>query len=150
MNQLKPNPVGWILYDDSCGFCRSWVPFWERTLQKRGFEIAPLQADWAKEKMQLSESALLQDLRLLLADGEIIQGADTYRYAMKRIWWAYPAYLFSIVPPGRTISNWSYRNLPRTAIKFRGHARFRERPPGEFRNITRQNFSAAPFCCDGI
>jgi len=111
MKTERTNPVGWILYDESCGFCRRWVPFWERTLQKRGFEIAPLQADWVKEKPKLSEDDLLQDLRLLLANGETIQGADTYRYAMKRIWWAYPAYLFSIAPLGRNIFNWSYRKF---------------------------------------
>jgi len=111
MNQGKPNPVGWILYDDSCGICRRWVPFWERTLQKRGFAIAPLQADWVKAKLQLNEHELLQDLRLLLANGEKIQGADTYRYAMKRIWWAYPIYLFSIAPMGRNIFSWSYRKF---------------------------------------
>jgi predicted DCC family thiol-disulfide oxidoreductase YuxK len=111
MNQIKTNPAGWILYDDSCGVCRRWVPFWERTLQKRGFEIAPLQAEWVKEKLQLSEDDLLQDLRLLLANGETISGADSYRYAMKRIWWAYPAYLFSIAPLGRNMFNWSYRKF---------------------------------------
>jgi predicted DCC family thiol-disulfide oxidoreductase YuxK len=111
MKQVKSNPVGWILYDGSCGFCRRWVPFWEKTLQKRGFEIAPLQANWAKEKLQLSENDLLQDLRLLLVNGEKIQGADTYRYAMKRIWWAFPVYLFSVAPLGRSIFDWGYRKF---------------------------------------
>lgn len=111
MSGSKTNPIGWILYDDSCGFCRRWVPFWEATLQKHGFEIASLQTDWVKEKLQLSDADLLQDLRLLLANGEQIQGADAYRYAMKRIWWTYPIYLFSIAPIGRNIFNWSYRKF---------------------------------------
>jgi predicted DCC family thiol-disulfide oxidoreductase YuxK len=111
MNENKTNPVGWILYDDSCGFCQRWVPFLEKTLRKRGFEIATLQADWVRQKLQLNENDLLQDLRLLLANGEQIRGADTYRYAMKRIWLAYPVYLFSIVPLGRTIFDWSYRKF---------------------------------------
>ena len=42
---------GYLLYDDSCGFCRRWVPFWESTLRKRGFLIAPLQAKWVIEKL---------------------------------------------------------------------------------------------------
>ncbi len=104
-------PAGWILYDDSCGFCRRWVPFWENTLRKRGFEIAPLQADWVKAKLRVSENELVQDLRLLLENGEQIQGADTYRYAMKRIWWAYPFYLVSITPLCRNIFDWSYRTF---------------------------------------
>jgi predicted DCC family thiol-disulfide oxidoreductase YuxK len=111
VNETKSNPAGWIFYDDSCGFCRRWVPFWEKTLQKRGFEIAPLQTDWVREKLQLNENDPLQDLRLLLASGEQVQGADTYRYAMKRIWWAYPVYLFSVAPLGRNIFDWSYRKF---------------------------------------
>jgi predicted DCC family thiol-disulfide oxidoreductase YuxK len=105
------NTEGWILYDDSCGFCRRWVPFWENTLRKRGFGIAPLQADWVVQRLHLSEDDLLQDLRLLLADGNQIQGADVYRYAMKRIWWAYPIYLFSIIPLCRKIFDWSYKTF---------------------------------------
>lgn len=111
MKRGKTNPVGWILYDDSCGFCRRWIPFWENTLQKRGFEIAPLQANWVREKLDLSDRDLLQDLRLLLANGESIRGADVYRYATKRIWWAYPIYIFSILPVGRNIFDWSYRKF---------------------------------------
>jgi predicted DCC family thiol-disulfide oxidoreductase YuxK len=104
-------PKGWILYDDSCGFCRRWVPFWENALLKRGFAIAPLQADWVRQKIRLDEKDLLQDLRLLLANGDQIQGADVYRYAMKRIWWAYPFYLFSIVPLCRNLFNWGYKTF---------------------------------------
>lgn len=111
MNEPEAKPAGWILYDDSCGFCRRWVPFWQNTLRKRGFEIAPLQAGWVGEKLQLDNKNLMHDLRLLLANGEQIQGADTYRYAMKRIWWVYPVYLFSIAPLGRNIFNWSYRKF---------------------------------------
>jgi predicted DCC family thiol-disulfide oxidoreductase YuxK len=111
MNDTKSKPAGWILYDDSCGICRRWVPFWENILRKRGFAIAPLQADWVKEKLPLDDAARLQDLRLLLADGKLISGAETYRYAMKRIWWAYPIYLFSVAPVGKNIFNWSYRKF---------------------------------------
>ena len=76
-------PKGWILYDESCGVCRRWVPFWEGALQRRGFAIAPLQADWVRARLQLSEAELLQDLRLLLADGSQVRGADVYRYATR-------------------------------------------------------------------
>ena len=62
-----PSAAGWILYDDSCGFCQRWVPFWQGPLQRRGFSIAPLQADWVRARLQMSEAELLQDLRLLLA-----------------------------------------------------------------------------------
>ena len=111
MNEPEGKPAGWILYDDSCGFCRRWIPFWAKTLRKRGFQIAKLQEGWVREKLQLEDERLVQDLRLLLASGEQIQGADTYRFAMKRIWWAFPVYLFSIAPLGRNVFDWSYRKF---------------------------------------
>jgi len=110
-------PSGWILYDDSCGFCRRWVPFWEGALRKRGFAIAPLQADWVRTRLKLSEAELLHDLRLLLADGTQISGADVYRYTMRQIWWTWPIYLFSITPGLRSIFNWGYRTF--AANRFR-------------------------------
>ena len=109
MNAIEPK--GWILYDDSCGFCRRWIPFWEGALTRRGFAVAPLQAGGMRERMGLSEAELLQDLLLLLADGTLIRGADVYRYATRRIWWAWPVYLFSVSPGLRRIFDWSYRKF---------------------------------------
>lgn len=114
---VNPKPLGWILYDDSCGFCRRWIPFWEGALRRRGFDIAPLQADWVRERLRLTESELLRDLRLLLTDGSQICGADVYRFAMRRIWWAWPAYLFSITPGLRNVFDWGYRTF--AANRFR-------------------------------
>ena len=107
---MKERPIaGWVLCDDSCGFCRRWVPFWAATLSKRGFMIAPLQSEWAVKRLTTPKDDLLSDLRLLLADGTEVRGADVYRHAMRRIWWAYPFYILSIVPLLRGIFDWSYR-----------------------------------------
>ena len=112
MNHTTTNqPLGWILYDDSCGFCRRWIPFWESALRRRGFDIAPLQADWVRAKLQVTEPELLRDLRLMLADGSQICGADVYRYATRRIWWAWPVYLFSVAPGLRNAFDWGYRTF---------------------------------------
>ncbi|MBI2182070.1 MAG: DUF393 domain-containing protein [Deltaproteobacteria bacterium] len=100
---------GWVLYDGSCGFCSRWVPFWENTLKRRGFHIAPLQAGWVAEKLHLSDKERASDFRLLLADGEQVAGAEAYRYLMRRIGWATPLYLLSILPGLRTIFDASYR-----------------------------------------
>src|SRR3989442_12592856 len=62
-------PAGWVLYDDACGFCRRWVPYWAETLSKRGFSIAPLQSAWVQERLNAPADELLDDLRLLLPDG---------------------------------------------------------------------------------
>jgi len=60
----RRTPAGWIPYDDSCGICRRSVPFGEGALRRRGFDFGPWQADWVRAKLQLSETELLQDLRL--------------------------------------------------------------------------------------
>jgi predicted DCC family thiol-disulfide oxidoreductase YuxK len=100
---------GWILYDDSCGICRWWAMFLEDSLRRRGFEIAPLQAEWVIQQLELKEADLLSDLRLLKPDRSQLLGANAYRYTMRRIWWAWPLYLLAIVPGFRNIFNWSYR-----------------------------------------
>ena len=110
MVQTEP-PAGWILYDDSCGFCRNWVPRWAGTLRKRGFGIAPLQSDWVRGKLDLSDVELTSDLRLLLPDGRQISGANVYCRVLQRIWWARPFYLLSVVPILHVVFDWGYRTF---------------------------------------
>lgn len=100
---------GWVLYDGNCGFCSRWVPFWENTLKKRGFRIAPLQESWVAEKFNLSPDELTADFRLLLDGGERLAGAEVYRYLMRRIWWATPLYVLSILPVFRSLFDAGYR-----------------------------------------
>lgn len=97
---------GWVLYDDSCGFCRRWVPFWEGTLRKRGFRLAPLQSEWVQER--LGEGDKLQDLRLLLDGGGDIRGANVYRHVMRQIWWARPLSILASMPFLRRVFDWGY------------------------------------------
>jgi predicted DCC family thiol-disulfide oxidoreductase YuxK len=105
--------AGWVLYDDSCGFCRCWIPLWSR-----GFDIAPLQAAWVRERIGLSEAELLRDIRLLLADGRRLDGASAYRYVMRRIGWAFPLYLASTLPLLRQAFDWAYQTFSRNRFRF--------------------------------
>ena len=102
---------GWILYDGSCGFCSKWVPFWSSTLARQGLGFAPLQADWVKERIDMTDEELLEDLRLLLATGEVISGPDVYRHVMRRAWWMTPFYLLSIIPGLSHLFDWCYRTF---------------------------------------
>jgi len=103
-------PIGWVLFDGSCGFCRSWVLYWADTLRKRGFEVAPLQDTWVRERLALSDDGdLLRDLRVLLDSGGELRGANAYRYVMRRIWWTYPLYLLSVTPLLRHLFDSGYR-----------------------------------------
>lgn len=101
--------LGWVLYDDACGFCRRWIPFWAATLRARGFDIAPLQSEWVQRRIPVKSAKILYDLRLLMENGTLIAGADAYRCILRRIWWAYPLYLISITPLLRSVFDASYR-----------------------------------------
>jgi predicted DCC family thiol-disulfide oxidoreductase YuxK len=109
---------GWVLYDDSCGFCRRWVPFWATTLRRRGYDIAPLQSKWVSEHFKLPHDELIHDLRLLLVDGTRVQGADVYRHLMRQIWWAYPLYLLACTPVLRRIFDLCYRSFATNRFRF--------------------------------
>jgi predicted DCC family thiol-disulfide oxidoreductase YuxK len=105
----NPERIGWVLYDDACGFCRRWIPFWTDTLRRRGLDIAPLQSRWVQARLNLPPDQALYDLRLLRADGTLISGADVYRFVLQRIWWAYPFYLISVTPLIRSLFDAAYR-----------------------------------------
>jgi hypothetical protein len=116
--------AGWLLYDGSCGVCSRGVSAWAPTLDRYGIGIAPLQSDWVRTQLNVSDAELLADVRLLarVADSKTgrhenlgpyqqIVGADVYRYIMRRIWWAYPLYLLTRVPGLRTLYEWGYRRF---------------------------------------
>jgi len=102
---------GWVLYDGLCGFCSGWVPRWRGVLERRGFAIETLQAPWVAEKVKLPAGELVSDLRLLLKNGEQLQGAAVYRYLMRRFWWARPIFFLSTLPVLRNIFDGCYRRF---------------------------------------
>jgi len=73
---------------------------------------------WLRDHPALSKIELLDDLRLLLEDGRHIQGEDVYRYLMRRVWWAWPLYLFSIAPVTKSLFGWGYRTIAKNRYRF--------------------------------
>ena len=114
----KPIHSGWILYDDSCGLCRRLAQYWQKRLLKHGLAMVPLQAPWVTLKTGLSQWALKKELHLLLDNGDIIKGADTYRYALRYLPWAKPVHLFANAPLGGQIFNWTCRKLADNRHRF--------------------------------
>ena len=104
---------GWVLYDGACGFCGRWIPLWASTLRGLGLDVAQLQDGWVRERLGIDNTELLVDLRLLLASGVQVRGADVYRYVMRRLWWAWPLYLITIAPLSRSAFDWGYHTFAR-------------------------------------
>ena len=99
---------GYVLYDGTCGLCSQMVPRLERTLSTAGFAIAPLQAEWVIRSLGLHPEDLIQDIRIALADGRVVSGADAYLYAMRRMPWMRPLGLFLSLPVARWITKHLY------------------------------------------
>jgi predicted DCC family thiol-disulfide oxidoreductase YuxK len=107
---MYSKPLGWVLYDGACGFCSWWIPFWRKTINKTGYDIAPLQAKWVRDKLNLPGEQINRDILLLLADGKVIAGADAYIYGMKKVRWSRPAgYLLGL--PGFRWLTWQFYKL---------------------------------------
>jgi predicted DCC family thiol-disulfide oxidoreductase YuxK len=126
-----PPPAGWILYDDSCGICRRAVPLWAGALRRRGFALAPLQAGWVAGRLGLPPEEVVQDLRLLLADGRHFAGAEAYRQAWRRIGWARPLYLLAAAPGLRGLFDRAYRAFARRRHRLSAACGWTPPPPQE-------------------
>jgi len=103
--------IGHILYDDTCGFCRGWVPKWSGMLKKRGIGTMPLQSPVVRQWQDLPMAELMTDIFLILEDGRAIRGANVYRYVMRRVWWLLPVYVLSVIPGLRWIFDRAYRTF---------------------------------------
>jgi len=114
---VKSTFRGTLFYDASCGFCSRWIPFWSETLAARGFDIAPLQSDFARREFTLPDDELSNDLRLSLADGSKLSGANVYRHVLKHIWWAWPIYWLAIVPGLSSVFDGCYQAFARNRFR---------------------------------
>jgi predicted DCC family thiol-disulfide oxidoreductase YuxK len=104
-------PRGWVLYDGQCSFCTGSVNRVRKILMRRGFVPEPLQSPWVNERLKLPESELLTDMRLLLKDGTLLNGADAYLYVMRRIWWTFPLGVIFALPGLKWLFARAYRKF---------------------------------------
>lgn len=111
--------VGHVLYDDTCGFCRSWVPKMKPMLEKRGIGVAPLQAGWVRERIDITPEELVANIRMIFEDrSPDCVGADVYRFVMRRVWWLWPIYVLSVIPVGRWLFEKAYRKFAANRYKI--------------------------------
>lgn len=103
-------PLGWVLYDGACGFCSWWIPYWKQAIRRCGYEIASVQSKWVQEQVKIPNEPLNNDIRLLLRNGKLINGADAYIYGMQRVWWSRPlGYVLGL--PGFRWLTWKFYKI---------------------------------------
>jgi predicted DCC family thiol-disulfide oxidoreductase YuxK len=103
--------AGWLFYDGQCPLCRAAARRFGRILARRGFGLRPLQSPGAAQRLGLDERDLIREMRLLLADGRNLGGADAVVEISRHIWWAWPLWLFSHLPGANPLLHASYRRL---------------------------------------
>ena len=98
-----------LLFDGDCPFCRLMVNRWRGTLERRGFELVPLQTEWVRRRLDLPEAELLSEMRVLTPDGRVLGGAAALVHVWGKIWWAWPLWLLALVPGAKWLLDRAYR-----------------------------------------
>jgi predicted DCC family thiol-disulfide oxidoreductase YuxK len=129
-----PNPPArpLLVFDGDCGFCRSWVARWRRTVGER-VDYEPFQTAFVRFPT-IPRSRFRRSLQLIAPDGEVFEGAEAvFRtialapgHAGRRLLAAYLQ-----VPGARTVCEWGYRWVAdhRPALTRISH--FLIGPPGD-------------------
>lgn len=113
-------PRGWILYDADCGLCRRTIHIWQSTATRHGFAVKSLQAAQADGTLQLAPENLLDDIRVLTPDGQLISGADAYLHIARKIWWTWPFYAVFSLPGFHWLLARTYRWINRNRYRISG------------------------------
>ena len=100
---------GWIFYDASCSSCRDSALRFENLFAARGFHFEPLQHDWVRQRLNLTEEKALEEMRVLTSKGEVFGGADAVIFLVRQIWWAAPLAWFARLPSAHSILHRLYR-----------------------------------------
>lgn len=100
---------GWIFYDADCRFCTALVRRFEPSLASRRFELLPLQTPGLADRLHLSNSQLMDEMRLLRPDGECLRGADALLEIARDFWWSRPLWQLGRIPAIRSILRAGYR-----------------------------------------
>lgn len=102
---------GWIYYDAQCRWCTRWVrrmgPIWVR----RGFQFEPLQSERARAVLGLTGPALVEELKVRLADGRTYGGADAVACLCRAVGWLRPCGWLLRLPGIRSLARWMYRQV---------------------------------------
>jgi predicted DCC family thiol-disulfide oxidoreductase YuxK len=108
-----PNPPAkpLLVFDGDCGFCRTWVARWRRTVGPR-VDYEELQSAGARFPT-IPRSRFRRALQLILPDGEVFEGAEAvFRtlaldsgHPRRRRWLA----VYQNVPGARPVFEWGYR-----------------------------------------
>jgi len=107
-------PSGWIYFDAGCRFCVAHRRRWGRVFEDRGFIWLPLQTLGAAERLGITESQLLAEMWLQLANGRTFGGVNAWGALLRRVWWLWPLGILLGLPgfnaAARVLYRWIAKN----------------------------------------
>lgn len=103
--------LGWLFFDAECEHCRKIARWLAPILQRRGLAVAPLQDPRVGALLGMTREELLREMRVLLADGRNLGGADAVVALAQEIWWARPVIWLSRLPRGMEALRRWYRAI---------------------------------------
>ena len=128
-------PAGWVVYDGACGVCSRLARRFRRMLERRGFALVPLQAPWMSSRLRFSYGIplekLLDEMRVLTADGRALGGADAVLFLARRVWWTWPLAALGALPPVRALLHRAYRWFAARRHRFSDACAIHPTPPAE-------------------
>ena len=109
---------GWVFYDGTCAICRGGVKRFSFLMRRARFECADMQEEWVKEKMNITNIEEINEMRILTKDGVMIEGVDGILHVAKYVWWTWPMWFLSKIPPIGWLMKVVYRNVAQNRHKF--------------------------------
>lgn len=126
-------PAGWVVYDGACGVCSGLARRFRRVLARRGFALVPIQSPWMSSRLRFSYGIplekLLDEMRVLTADGRALGGADAILFLASKVWWARPLAALGAIQPLRALLRRAYRWFAARRHRFSSACNIHPVPP---------------------
>lgn len=124
---------GWVFYDAECPLCVAGVQRIGGLFVRRGFVWKPLQGPEVAAKLGVSQSDTLGEMKLLLASGRVVGGADAWAELLRSVWWLRPLGWLMRLPGLHDLCLAAYRCLARNRYCLGGACRRDSLPPKHHR-----------------
>jgi predicted DCC family thiol-disulfide oxidoreductase YuxK len=100
---------GWVFYDGKCPLCRRSIVRWGPLFRRRGFDFAPLQMEWVRQRLGLQPGELPAEMKLQLRDGSLFGGVESWVVLARTVWWLWPFAMAVRLPGLHALARGVYR-----------------------------------------
>ncbi len=126
--RVAENVGNTLLFDKDCPFCRSLVDRWRGVLERRRFEIVPLQSEWVRKQLDLPEEELMREMRVITPAGRVLGGSTAMVHMWGKIWWAWPLWFVALVPGVKWFLDRVYRWMAERRMCLSGECSLHANP----------------------